>query len=794
MRIGLLQTQVPFVHGGAERHSAGLRAALERHGHEVAEITIPFRWYPAEKLVDHTLAAKLIDASEASGVPIDLAVGLRFPAYLAQHPRKTFWLIHQYRQAYDMWDAGTSDLLDDPLGQEARQMVISEDRLAFADTQAPIFANSKNVAERVKQYLGMTAQPLYHPPIGAEHFYTERFGDFLLAPGRINPSKRIDLMLRALAQSREPGTLCVAGSPEDPSYLARLQDLARSLGVDDRLSWRIGVSDTEMRDLYACARGVVFVPQDEDYGYITLEAMLSAKPVITCHDAGGPLEFISDRREGFVTEPTPAALARAFDEILSDKTLAERIGRRGRKRIERENISWDHVVEVLTGAKALKQVQEEVPVSAAPGFSAETSGAAPVRQLATAVAPAIPRTLLPFESAGDVMTAYAFDTLPSEASEPDPGLVSYLDTHWARYRATLDLITNRKPVDILDVGVFPPLVFEAMIATALPTARLYGVWEGPNRFEQTVQARQPALRDFTLQLAPANVERDRLPFDDASMDMVLAMEILEHFALDPYFFFCEVARVLRPEGHLVVTTPNVTSHRGVWKALNGVAPYSFGIFVPSGGVYGRHNREYTPLEVEQLGISAGFATDTLETRDVYDTHIEPEVAALLQSRGDRLALRGENILYVGRKSEKLQPPPPLLYHGDPWRMAGRLEEVETEQQTGLVRVRVRNTSQAWWTLHDERATLLLAQWSDASGILRHVGVFLSLPEALGPGQASDVRLRLDAAGCLDARGQLTLDLFQKGVGTMTGTGRANQLSLPCSEDAFLRLAQASRGS
>ena len=52
MRVGVLRTQVPFVSGGAERHAAGLVAALQRHGHEAAEITLPFKWYPGDVLAE----------------------------------------------------------------------------------------------------------------------------------------------------------------------------------------------------------------------------------------------------------------------------------------------------------------------------------------------------------------------------------------------------------------------------------------------------------------------------------------------------------------------------------------------------------------------------------------------------------------------------------------------------------------------------------------------------------------------------------------------------------------------
>ena len=83
MRIGVLRTQVPFVSGGAERHAAGLVNALQQRGHEATEITLPFKWYPGEVLADHIMAAKMLDLSEVEGVRVDLAIGLKFPAWLA---------------------------------------------------------------------------------------------------------------------------------------------------------------------------------------------------------------------------------------------------------------------------------------------------------------------------------------------------------------------------------------------------------------------------------------------------------------------------------------------------------------------------------------------------------------------------------------------------------------------------------------------------------------------------------------------------------------------------------------
>ena len=812
MRIGLLQTQVPFVTGGAERHSANLCAALREHGHEVAEITLPFKWYPGETLVDSILAARLTDISETEGVPTDLTIGLRFPAYLARHPNKVFWIIHQFRQAYDQWDAGVSELLEDPQGEAIRHLVRAEDRAAFAGTTHPVYANSATVAQRLQTHLGQKAVPLYHPPPNAGLLSQGPFGDYLFAPGRLNPSKRPELLLQALARTAPPLRLVIAGVAANPAYMDRLRALADALGVAERVEWLGGVDDDTMHKTYANARAVVFVPQDEDYGYITLEAMLSGKPVITTEDAGGPLEFVTNGTHGLVCAASPAALAEGFETVMQDRRLAERMGAAGHQRYRKLGISWDHVVETLTGESRPRDALRPAMTgqTGAAASESENPDAPPavshqaeaVEMLRAAIAAdRAPRASFPFASIGDVLAAYRFNTLPDHDTGPavqidDSGLEDYLGTHWIRFMTTLDRVVELAPESVLDVGVFPPLAFEAMMVNAVPGVSIEGVWEGPNPYYQSIPSHTDQYPDFDIHLRPANIERDPLPYESGCFDLVLGMEIFEHLALDPYFFLCEAARVLKPGGHILLTTPNVSSHRGVWKVLNLKSPYSFGLFVPTGGVYGRHNREYTPHEVERLGQAAGFETRVLQTVDVYDDKIDPGAAELLCARGDDLALRGETIFYVGKKVSTPVGAPSGFYHGDPARMTGALKVLDHEAQTGLVRIQVSNHGPTWWPVEDGYATCLLAQWIDAGNVLRHTNSFLSLSDALAPGESQTLTLRLDAAADADhdsaqSRGTLRLDLFQKGVGSLTGTGRANGVTLPCSEEAFVRLVRRS---
>lgn len=819
MRVGIVSTQVPFVTGGAERHSASLARALRERGHEAAEISIPFKWYPGRILVDHVLAAKLIDLSVFEGAPIDLLIGLKFPAYLARHPNKIFWILHQHRQAYEMWDSGDSDLLYDPDGAAIRDLIREEDRAALSG--ARVYANSRNVAGRLDRYLQLPSTPLYHPPPTAAQLRTGPYGDYFFAPSRVGPSKRQDLILEALARTKSDARVVFAGPPDSAAYLEKLKDKARRLGLDGRVEWLGAIDDATMVRRYAEARAVVFAPVDEDYGYITLEAMLSAKPVITVRDAGGPLEFIQDGQEGFVTAPDASGLAAAMDRLRDDRGLAERLGQAGFEKYRKADIGWDKVIATLTGvpvaagARAAPDALPRAVAAAAEAAEADrpapqtASEASPARPdaaipaqpavdldaLAALLAPPKPKKP-PFPGMAELLAAYRFSTVDA-VDDPDiEALAAYFGTHWRRYLATLALVQARPVRRVLDVGVFPPFLFQALLAASIPGLRLDGIWEGPQPFSQTVRSRSDEHPDFSITLKPANVERQPMPFEDGSFDLVLAMEIFEHFALNPLYFLREAFRVLEPGGRLILTTPNVVSHRGVRKALDGIAPYSFGPFIPTGGVYGRHNREFTPHEVEALARSAGFETDRLLTADVYDKAIDAETARLLAARGDDFALRGENILYVGRKERRKRgepavlppPPPPHLYHGDPLQLAAHLSLAGRDPATGYARLRIENRSAAAWPQEGAWPASLHLEWSDQFGTLVHGGGRVALPTTVLPGDGVEVTLALDPGPPDASMGTVLVEMFQDGAGRFLGAGQSNQLRLPCSEAAFLRVA------
>ncbi len=139
------------------------------------------------------------------------------------------------------------------------------------------------------------------------------------------------------------------GAAEDPAYDRELRQIAEAGALGDRAAWTGTVSEQERVDLYATCLGVIFPPLDEDYGYVTLEAMLSSKAVITCTDSGGPLEFVLDRMTGLVCEPQPAALAEALDLLWERRQLAHEYGGAARLRYREMGIGWEETLACLLG-------------------------------------------------------------------------------------------------------------------------------------------------------------------------------------------------------------------------------------------------------------------------------------------------------------------------------------------------------------------------------------------------------------------------------------------------------------
>jgi glycosyltransferase involved in cell wall biosynthesis len=140
------------------------------------------------------------------------------------------------------------------------------------------------------------------------------------------------------------------GVSDEPGTLEYFKNVAGHYGVASRVDFLGRVSEDELIDLHARATATYYAPFNEDYGYVTIEAMASGKPVVTTHDAGGPLEFVRHLENGFVVDPTPEAVGQAFDQLAQDPATARALGARGRAFIESSGMlegGWERVITAL---------------------------------------------------------------------------------------------------------------------------------------------------------------------------------------------------------------------------------------------------------------------------------------------------------------------------------------------------------------------------------------------------------------------------------------------------------------
>lgn len=335
------EAQVPFVYGGAERLVRGLVGELRRHGYRAKKVSIPFTSHTKGELLTQAALWRLLDLSESNCEPVDLVIATKFPTYFVRHPNKVTWLLHQYRAVYDLCGTSFSEFGHSEADVSLRDRLIGLDTEMLAESKR-LFSISQNTTARLAKYNGLVAEPLYHPPLLAGVLEAGPSGDYVLSVGRLELNKRVDLIIRALPLTDRSVRLVIAGDGTDRR---RLEDLASRLDVADRIMFTGIIDDRQIVDLYAHALAVIYPPLDEDYGYVTLEAFLARKPVVTTTDAGGPLEFVVDGVNGIVADPVPASIADAIARLASNRSLARRLGEAGFERARA--ISWDGVVDRL---------------------------------------------------------------------------------------------------------------------------------------------------------------------------------------------------------------------------------------------------------------------------------------------------------------------------------------------------------------------------------------------------------------------------------------------------------------
>jgi len=343
MKVAVVTSSPPLAEGGHLVIARSVVDALREAGHDAGLVVTPQNRFGRQ--ASAYLANWLTDVGVAhDGSPIDHVISFRYPSYAVRHPRHVVWLNHRMREYYDLWDRFQATLSwKARLKERVRRSVIHRaDTYLLTRRVTRVFAQSATIQRRLRRFGNIPAEVLY-PPAPPRPYRCDGYGGELFAVSRFTPLKRIDLLVRALAEPAAAGVRCtIAGDGEEAP---RIRQLIHDHDLGARVTLLGSVDSATLVSQLASCRAVVFPAFEEDFGLVTVEAFASAKAVITCRDSGGPAELVRDGESGLVSDPTPASLAAALAKLSADQGLAEKLGA-GAAGISAE-ISWPKTIDRL---------------------------------------------------------------------------------------------------------------------------------------------------------------------------------------------------------------------------------------------------------------------------------------------------------------------------------------------------------------------------------------------------------------------------------------------------------------
>jgi glycosyltransferase involved in cell wall biosynthesis len=343
MKVLIVNNAVPFIWGGAEELAINLSKKLNIiKGVEAEVLRIPFQWEPKARLYAEILLNRNFRIDNA-----DRVIALKFPAYHVQHEHKSIWLLHQFRQAYDLLDAGKSYLsrgFDDDL----IATITKSDNECFEASNC-MYTNSPVTQGRLLKYNDLKSEVLY-PPLNDEVLFTPgEYGDYIFAGGRVDRGKRQHLLIEGAYIAGPKCRLVIAGPPSDTQYADELKELVSKYEIGNRVHLSLRMhTRRELADLATNALACAYVPYDEDsLGYVAMEAVSSAKALLTTTDAGGILGIVTNMETGLICEPTSLSIGDALSRICSNKAWAQRLGAKGYEYWQSKNITWKYTIDRL---------------------------------------------------------------------------------------------------------------------------------------------------------------------------------------------------------------------------------------------------------------------------------------------------------------------------------------------------------------------------------------------------------------------------------------------------------------
>lgn len=383
MKIGIIApSPVPFTIGGAENLWWGLLNTINQQtSHQADLIKLPSPERNLWEVIDSYKHFSQLDLSY-----FDIVISGKYPAWMVQHSNHICYMLHRLRGLYDTYHfTGCSeqyntsnqsiialqeflrrnqcsravlnelferleqlrfyqDLPPDTFqfpGALAREIIHFLDGVGLeSEAIAKYAAISRTVASRTSYFPVGSYVNVIYPPSNLEFFHTGN-SDYLFTVSRLDGPKRVGLLIEAMKYVKTKIELRIAGTGPDADALKQLAE------NDQRIVFLGFVNDQQLIELYANALAVPYVPYDEDYGLVTIEAMMSAKPVLTTTDSGGPNEFVINGETGYSVPPDPQALAERIDYICEHTNEARQVGLSGRKLVQ--GITWKNTVTKLLG-------------------------------------------------------------------------------------------------------------------------------------------------------------------------------------------------------------------------------------------------------------------------------------------------------------------------------------------------------------------------------------------------------------------------------------------------------------
>lgn len=399
MKIAIIgPSPVPFTVGGIENLLWGLCNSINQNTkHQVELIKLPSREQDFWSLMDTYQSFYQLDLSY-----FDMVISTKYPAWMVRHQNHVCYMCHRLRGLYDTYHfmGLPEDLITPP--KEIESLLNYMEQNSETDDLNPFFAKlyalkeEKSLQEyfsfpgvfarkivhflddnalsqkNIKKYYSISdtvkrrldyfpkdaAVKTVYPPSNLKEFSHGSY-QYIFMVSRLDGPKRIDMLIRAMQFVTADIKLYIAGTGPQEKELRKLAQ------GDSRIEFLGFVNDDEVERYYKNCLVVPYFPYDEDYGLITIEAMMHGKPVITTLDAGGPTEFVRDNETGFVVSLEPSAIGEKIDFFAKNPKEAQRMGQNAYKEVK--SITWEHVVGTLLDCtyekKTIKLSRKSVTVT-----------------------------------------------------------------------------------------------------------------------------------------------------------------------------------------------------------------------------------------------------------------------------------------------------------------------------------------------------------------------------------------------------------------------------------------------